>query len=105
MPIQKREASGAEFNGIIDLLATGDGKRLILDHKSGAGSFAGYFAQLDAYRGVLPRNRRRHITIDSSITGRALEAGCQIGDFRAYLDPDERHPRKAAGVTDMNTMA
>jgi ATP-dependent exoDNAse (exonuclease V) beta subunit len=53
VPIQKREASGAEFNGIIDLLATGDGKRLILDHKSGAGSFAGYFAQLDAYRGVL----------------------------------------------------
>lgn len=42
-----------EFNGIIDLLATGDGKRLILDHKSGSGSFAGYFAQLDAYRGVL----------------------------------------------------
>jgi hypothetical protein len=26
---------------------------MILDHKSGAGSFAGYFAQLDAYRGVL----------------------------------------------------
>jgi ATP-dependent exoDNAse (exonuclease V) beta subunit len=53
VPIQKREASGAEFNGIIDLLATGDGKRLIVDHKSGAGSFAGYFAQLDAYRGFL----------------------------------------------------
>lgn len=53
VPIQDREASGAEFNGIIDLLATGDGKLLIVDHKSGAGSFAGYFAQLDAYRGVL----------------------------------------------------
>jgi ATP-dependent exoDNAse (exonuclease V) beta subunit len=53
VPIQKREASGAEFNGIIDLLAMGDGKQLILDHKSGAGSFAGYYAQLDAYRGVL----------------------------------------------------
>jgi len=53
VPIQRREASGAEFNGIIDLVATGDGKRLIVDHKSGAGSFAGYFAQLDAYRGVL----------------------------------------------------
>jgi ATP-dependent exoDNAse (exonuclease V) beta subunit len=53
VPIQKREASGAEFNGIIDLLAMGGGKQLILDHKSGAGSFAGYFAQLDAYRGVL----------------------------------------------------
>lgn len=53
VPIQKREASGAEFNGIIDLLATGQGKRLILDHKSGSGSFAGYFAQLDAYRGLL----------------------------------------------------
>jgi hypothetical protein len=26
---------------------------MILDHKSGAGSFAGYFAQLDAYRSVL----------------------------------------------------
>mgnify|MGYP002143521005 CR=1 FL=1 len=53
VPIQKREASGAEFNGIIDLLATGEGKQLILDHKSGSGSFAGYFAQLDAHRGVL----------------------------------------------------
>ena len=53
VPIQRREVSGAEFNGIIDLLATGDGKQLILDHKSGAGSFAGYFAQLDAYRSVL----------------------------------------------------
>jgi len=58
VPIQKREASGVEFNGIIDLLATGDGKRLILDHKSGAGSFAGYFAQLDAYRGVLAEQVR-----------------------------------------------
>ena len=53
VPIQRREASGAEVNGIIDLLATGDGKQLILDHKSGAGTFAGYFAQLEAYRGVL----------------------------------------------------
>ena len=53
LPIQKRDASGAEFNGIIDLLATGDGKRLILDHKSGTGNFADYFAQLNAYRGVL----------------------------------------------------
>ena len=53
VPFQKCEVSGAEFNGIIDLLATSDGKYLILDHKSGVGSFAGYFAQLDAYRGVL----------------------------------------------------
>jgi len=58
VPIQRREASGAEFNGIIDLLATGDGKRLIVDHKSGAGSFAGYFAQLDAYRGILAKQVR-----------------------------------------------
>jgi ATP-dependent exoDNAse (exonuclease V) beta subunit len=53
VPIQRREASGAEFNGVVDLLATGEGKCLILDHKSGVGSFAGYFAQLDAYREVL----------------------------------------------------
>lgn len=52
VPIQKREASGAEFNGIIDLLATGDGKCLVLNHKSGSGSFAAYFAQLDAYRDI-----------------------------------------------------
>lgn len=58
VPIQKREASGAEFNGIIDLLATGEGKCLILDHKSGAGSFAAYFAQLDAYRGVFAGQRQ-----------------------------------------------
>lgn len=53
VPIQKREASGAEFNGIIDLLAAGPGKRLILDHKSGVGNFASYVAQIDAYRGLL----------------------------------------------------
>jgi ATP-dependent exoDNAse (exonuclease V) beta subunit len=58
VPIQKREVSGAEFNGIIDLLATGDGKRLILDHKSGAGCFDDYFVQLDAYRGVLAEQVR-----------------------------------------------
>jgi len=52
VPIQQREASGAEFNGITDLVATGDGKRLILDHKSGGGSFVDYFAQLEAYRGI-----------------------------------------------------
>jgi ATP-dependent exoDNAse (exonuclease V) beta subunit len=64
VPVQKREASGAEFNGIIDLLATGQGKRLILDHKSGAGSFAGYFAQLDAYRGVFTKqDRSNHIGV------------------------------------------
>ncbi len=56
VPIQRREASGAEFNGIIDLLASGEGKRLILDHKSGAGNFAGYFAQLDAYRCFFAEN-------------------------------------------------
>ncbi|MBO6883052.1 MAG: PD-(D/E)XK nuclease family protein, partial [Marivita sp.] len=52
VPVQKREASGAEFNGIIDLLATGEGKCLILDHKSGSGSFKAYFAQLQAYQQV-----------------------------------------------------
>lgn len=53
VPMQKREASGAEFNGVIDLLAMGDGKRLILDHKSGVGRFEDYFAQIDAYRKAL----------------------------------------------------
>lgn len=53
MPIQKREESGAEFSGIIDLLATGAGKCLILKHKNGGGNFAGYFAQLQAYRELL----------------------------------------------------
>lgn len=53
VPIQKREPSGAEFNGIIDLLAKGPGKWLILDHKSGSGSFADYLAQLEAYQSVL----------------------------------------------------
>ena len=53
VPIQRREASGAEFNGIIDLLAEGPGTWLILDHKSGGGSFADYAAQLEAYQSVL----------------------------------------------------
>jgi ATP-dependent exoDNAse (exonuclease V) beta subunit len=66
VPIQKREQSGAEFNGIIDLLAMGDGKRLIVDHKSGAGSFAGYFTQLDAYRGALAE-QVQEITPDVAI--------------------------------------
>lgn len=56
--IQKGEASGTEFNGIIDLLAIVDGKELILDHKRGIGNFAGYFAQLDADRGLLSKQDR-----------------------------------------------
>ena len=58
VPVQSRAASGAEVNGVIDLLAEGPAGRLILDHKSGAGSFAAYFAQLDAYRGVLAGQRQ-----------------------------------------------
>ncbi len=50
VPIQKREPSGAEFYGIIDLLARGPDKCLILDHKSGSGSFVDYMEQLGAYR-------------------------------------------------------
>ncbi len=66
VPIQKREVSGAEFNGIIDLLAMGNGKRLILDHKSGKGSFADYFAQLDAYRDVIAE-KTQEIKLDVAI--------------------------------------
>ncbi|MCC5986516.1 MAG: UvrD-helicase domain-containing protein [Pararhodobacter sp.] len=55
VPIQERDANGAEFNGIIDLLAEGNGKWLILDHKSGSGNFADYIAQLEAYQGLLAR--------------------------------------------------
>jgi len=55
VPIQRREASGAEFNGIIDLLAEGPRKWLILDHKSGGGSFADYVVQLEAYQSVLAK--------------------------------------------------
>ena len=50
VPIQKRDVSGAEFNGIIDLLAKGPDKSLILDHKSGSQSIVEYVAQLEAYR-------------------------------------------------------
>ena len=53
VPIQKREASGAEFNGVIDLLAEGAEKSLILDHKSGFGFFSDYATQLEAYRTFL----------------------------------------------------
>ena len=66
VPIQKREVSGAEFNGIIDLLATGNGQRLILDHKSGKGSFADYFAQLDAYRDFIAE-KTQEIKLDVAI--------------------------------------
>uniref|UniRef100_UPI003564D602 UvrD-helicase domain-containing protein n=1 Tax=Roseovarius sp. TaxID=1486281 RepID=UPI003564D602 len=49
VPIQKREPSGVEFNGTIDLLAQGSGMWLVLDHKSGAGNFTDYVTQLEAY--------------------------------------------------------
>ncbi|MFC6637393.1 UvrD-helicase domain-containing protein [Sulfitobacter sp. JBTF-M27] len=57
VPIQKRKPSGAEFNGMIDLLARGPDKCLILDHKSGSGSFADYIAQLKAYQDVLVQQK------------------------------------------------
>lgn len=57
VPIQKHEPSGAEFNGIIDLLAKGPDKSLILDHKSGSGSFVDYLAQLEAYQRFLSKVR------------------------------------------------
>lgn len=50
VPVQTCAPSGAQCNGVIDLLAEGSGKRLILDHKSGSGLFSEYLAQLDAYR-------------------------------------------------------
>lgn len=53
VPIQQCAPSGAEFNGIIDLLAEGQDKWLILDHKSGSGNFAAYVSQLEAYRDLL----------------------------------------------------
>ena len=55
VPVQRREASGAELNGIVDVLAEGPGKWLILDHKSGGGRFGDYAAQLEAYQGLLAR--------------------------------------------------
>lgn len=57
VPIQKRESSGSEFNGIIDLLAEGPLKYLILDHKSGGGAFVDYLSQLEAYQAVLGQRR------------------------------------------------
>jgi ATP-dependent helicase/nuclease subunit A len=55
VPVQRRAPSGAEFNGVIDLLAEGPGRWLILDHKSGSGSFADYLGQLEAYRREMPK--------------------------------------------------
>ena len=55
VPVQRREDSGAELNGVVDVLAEGHGKWLILDHKSGAGEFGDYAAQLEAYRESLAR--------------------------------------------------
>lgn len=53
VPVQKREVSGAELNGVIDILATGEAGRLILDHKSGFGRFENYLPQLMAYQSVI----------------------------------------------------
>ncbi|MCC5976226.1 MAG: hypothetical protein JJT81_19555, partial [Rubellimicrobium sp.] len=46
-------ASGAEVNGVIDLLAEGPAGRLILDHKSGGGEFGAYWGQFESYRTLL----------------------------------------------------
>ncbi len=53
VPIQQHNPSGSQFNGIIDLLAWGGDKQLIIDHKSGLGDFTAYAAQLDTYREML----------------------------------------------------
>ena len=53
VPVQQILPSGTECNGIIDLLAIGDKKWLILDHKSGSGSIANYANQLKAYQELL----------------------------------------------------
>lgn len=55
--VQSRAASGAEVNGVIDLLAEGPAGRLILDHKSGGGEFAGYWGQFESYRTLLVGGR------------------------------------------------
>jgi ATP-dependent helicase/nuclease subunit A len=62
VPIQKREASVAEFNWIIDLLATGPKKCLILDHKSSSGSFSDYFTQIQLYRHMINGTKISGIT-------------------------------------------
>lgn len=46
-------ADGAEINGVIDLLAEGPDGWLILDHKSGTGTFDDYRGQLEAYAGLV----------------------------------------------------
>lgn len=52
-PVQRRTADGAEINGVIDLLAEGPGGWLILDHKSGTGTFDDYRGQLEAYAALV----------------------------------------------------
>jgi ATP-dependent helicase/nuclease subunit A len=49
VPVQHRAASGAEVNGVIDLIAEGPAGLLVLDHKSGGGIYEDYRGQLEAY--------------------------------------------------------
>ncbi|MCF1708698.1 UvrD-helicase domain-containing protein [Tabrizicola sp. J26] len=58
VPIQVKDASGSEINGIIDCLASGPAGMLIVDHKSGpapdpAARFEDYRAQLMSYAAAL----------------------------------------------------
>src|SRR6056297_421357 len=53
VPIQRRDASGVETNGLVDLVAYASEKQLILDHKSGRGDFGNYHGQLIIYRDAL----------------------------------------------------
>lgn len=49
LPIQIDNPDGSQLNGVIDLLAEGPEGLVIVDHKTGGGSFAGYWPQLAAY--------------------------------------------------------
>lgn len=62
LPFQQTTQSGAQVNGIVDLLAEGPAGALILDHKSGAcpdpeARFASYLPQLRAYAALVEAER------------------------------------------------
>jgi ATP-dependent helicase/nuclease subunit A len=85
VPVQHRAASGAEVNGVIDLIAEGPAGRLVLDHKSGGGIYEDYMNQLELYIRTLGTDSPRRTAaaihwIDRTAAETSIEVAVLTGD-------------------------
>ena len=61
LPVQIDHPDGSQLNGVIDLLAEGPQGLVIIDHKTGGGTFAAYWPQLAAYADAAARALARPV--------------------------------------------